>query len=345
MYAGIASAGPAILIQVRDTSQTLRFEGALLYVVYLSGAFAHWCAFPIAQATALSMPRISLQLSSLGRATLLASAAVLVYSCTTGLIAHVTHTLLSAALGVALMDQGLSAEILVNARSDIFLFGFWLAFLLLLRVWEEQHAAALRAAELETKLVESRLHALASRLEPHFLFNALNTVSSLMHEDLPRTERLIGHLGELLRAALSHGEPTWSLDQEAEYTSRFVDFIDARFGDRISVSWHLPADLAGVPVPRFTLQLLVENAVKHNQAERGRLAIRIEAARRSGRVLLTVSDDGRGFPVTGVSAGRGLFRLGETLRLLHGDRSRLSWGSGERRGARVEVELPEPALR
>lgn len=219
----------------------------------------------------------------------------------------------------------------------------------LVRAWRERQALALREVELAGELKEARLQALLGQLNPHFLFNALNTVSSVMYEDLERTDRLLSHLAQVLRAALDGDRPTWSLAEEQAHTDRFFALLKARFGDRLRLTWDVAPELARVPVPRFALQLLLENAVKHNQDRPGALEIRLRARRDGGAVLLEAEDTGRGFaePSPARGAGLGLRHLEQALALLYGGRdggrARLERGAGAEGGARVRVVVPGDA--
>jgi LytS/YehU family sensor histidine kinase len=208
-----------------------------------------------------------------------------------------------------------------------------------LHAWEERQQAALRAAQLEAQLAEARLQALAAQLDPHFLFNALNTVSAVMYEDLGRTERLLSHLGQLLRAALAPGGPTWELAEECAHAGRYAELLQARFGDRLAVAWEVAPGLERARVPRFAIQTLIENAVKHNQERLAPLTVRVRAGCADGRLRIEVEDDGQGFGPAPAS-GRGLARLEETLRLLGGERAALERSASPSGGARVALTLP-----
>jgi two-component system LytT family sensor kinase len=202
------------------------------------------------------------------------------------------------------------------------------------------HARELAARALRTALTDSQLEALNARVDPHFLFNALNTLSSLAYTDGARAAQLIDALGELHEAALSSHGPDWTLREEQLYTRRFVEFLSARFGERVRVEIRLPEALLGVRVPRLSLQTLVENAVKHNQSKRRTLTVVVEAVLREGTTVLTVSDNGLGFSQALPSTRGGLARLRHTLELLYGAHARLCASAGEPRGARVELWIP-----
>ena len=250
-------------------------------------------------------------------------------------------------LGLTLPSSTATFRILWEAQNDIIVYGSLAGLWTVLHAWERLRTEAVRAAQLEARLTAARLDALVARLDPHFLFNALNTVSAVMYEDLPRTERLIAGLGELLRATLSPGAgAAWTLAEERAHTERYLELVTARFGERIRVSWHAMEGLGEARVPRLAVQTLVENAIKHNRDREAPLTIRIDATKDAtdGAFIVVVSDDGRGFSADALNgAGRGLDRLEETLRLLHGDEGWLERTAAPGGGARVTLRLPREA--
>jgi two-component system LytT family sensor kinase len=250
---------------------------------------------------------------------------------------------LYALLDLGTYDYGdLVFRIPMEAQKDLILYSVGATLWSLLLAWKERQARAVREATLESELREARLQALTGQLHPHFLFNALNTISSVMYEDLKRTDRLLSDLGGLLRASLERKEATWTLAEERAHAERFVALLTARFGERVTVRWDVAPGLEGARVPCFALQSLVENAVKHNQDRREPLEVRIRAREDGAGWRLEVEDTGRGFseasPATG--PGVGLTHLERILALLHGGRARLERGRGPEGGARVSLWLP-----
>lgn len=246
-------------------------------------------------------------------------------------------------------DGPLYFRVLWEAQNDLLVYSGVAALLTLLRVWQERKTSELRAAQLEAQLARAQLEVLSARLDPHFLYNALNTVNAVMHEDLARTERLLSGLGHMLRTALTPGEATWTVEEERDYVQRYIELLDARFEDRIAVEWHFEPGLDRVRVPRFAIQVLVENSAKHNLDLTNPIRVQVRAAVLRDELRITVEDDGRGFPagtaaaVASSSAGadiRGLARLRQTLELIHGDCGRLALAASERGGARVTLEFP-----
>ncbi|MBC7975122.1 MAG: histidine kinase, partial [Myxococcales bacterium] len=175
------------------------------------------------------------------------------------------------------------------------------------------------AAQLAVETGAARLDALTAQLQPHFLFNALSTISSVVHDDTPRAERLIADLGVLLGRSLAD-EPsaTVSVRGELDLLARYVAIQTARFGDRLAVIAPTVAALGPLTearVPPFTLQPLVENAIRHNlEIHAAPLQVLVSLERAADELVVEVCDDGVGFPETGqrvapASSGVGLRNL------------------------------------
>jgi len=211
----------------------------------------------------------------------------------------------------------------------------------------ERDAAALelRAARLEAGLAEARLHALGSQLQPHFLFNALNTVSAFTEREPKTARRLMAQLGELLRASLDHAaRPEVPLRRELAFLDDYLGIERARFADRLDVAVCADDATLDAHVPAFLLQPLVENAIKHGVGPRaagGRVDVEI---RRTGdRLVVRVRDDGVGLPPgwsldahAGVGLGNVVGRLEGLYPGRHGFRVAPA-GAG---GTLAEVDLP-----
>lgn len=228
----------------------------------------------------------------------------------------------------------------MEGLKDVISFSVLALLFHLLEVRRARMARELAASQLETELREARLQALSAQLDPHFLFNALNTLSALLYEDVPKADRLITALGEMLRDGLRAGGPTWALARELDHLQHYLAFAEARFGDRLQVQQAIEPGLESVQVPRFALQRLVENALKHNEGTAGRvLHVRVEARKAGDMAALTVIDDGDGFQTDNVD-GVGLENLRRCLILLHGGQSRLETANTPEGGARVSIHLP-----
>jgi two-component system, LytTR family, sensor kinase len=205
-------------------------------------------------------------------------------------------------------------------------------------------AREVRAAELERELVEAKLRALQMQIEPHFLFNALNLVSSCIRLDARRAETMLAQLSDFLRATLRAGDAQEvRLEQELAVTSAYLEIMRARFVDRLRVEIDAPAETRRALVPNLILQPLVENAVKHGIARHDRVGtVRIAAERDGDALRLTVADDGPGAPAEGLPVGRGvgLTNTAERLAHLHGAAARLAAGEAPGGGLQVVLWVP-----
>jgi two-component system LytT family sensor kinase len=219
---------------------------------------------------------------------------------------------------------------------------YWLILFVLLTIdYERKYRQREVAAErLERQLVEARLHALRSQLHPHFLFNALNSVSSLMYEDVRAADTMIQKLGDLLRSALDHGrEAEIALRAELDFVRRYLDIEQVRFDDRLDVSIRIEEGVLDALVPAFVLQPLAENAVHHAIAPRGWGRVEL-SARRDGHLLrLAVTDDGPGIPAQ-CAEGLGLANTRARLEQLYGRSCVLNFFVASDGKTSVEIALP-----
>lgn len=219
-------------------------------------------------------------------------------------------------------DYGrMPARFAMEAPMDLVVYASFAIGLIAIRqraIARRQRTDALRS---DVKLVEAQLRNLRSQLDPHFLFNALNTVSSVMYDDPARADDVIGHLSELLRASLRSGDTREvPLRAELDLVAHYLAVIRARFGDKVNLAVSVPEDLLDVSVPPLSLQPLIENAVHHGRLAGGaRAQIEVHVRRAGDHLELEVFDDGPGIPPNGAAGtGIGLGSLRERLQLLYG---------------------------
>ncbi len=202
-----------------------------------------------------------------------------------------------------------------------------------------------RASRLEAQLVQAQLQMLRMQLHPHFLFNTLHSVSSLMHTDVKAADRILALLGDLLRDSLDKvGAQEVSLRQELDFIDRYLEIERTRFRDRLRTSVDVAPETWDAMVPSFVLQPLVENAIRHGVSRRsasGQLAL--AAWREGSRLVLSVTDDGPGLPEEGPLPGRtgvGLANTRGRLQQLYGSEGVLELRSARSGGVEARVELP-----
>lgn len=193
-------------------------------------------------------------------------------------------------------------------------------------------ALQLRTKELERERAlkvasEARLSSLESRIHPHFLFNALNSISSLIREDPDKAEQLVERFSRLLRSALdSNMTGLIAIEREMKIVADYLEIERTRFGDRLRYSIHVAPDARAVEVPPLSIQTLVENAVKYSIAPRREGGeIRVDVSMRPEGIRVAVWDDGPGFDLDSLPSGHGLDLLRGRLHSLFGDRAGLEF--------------------
>jgi len=203
-----------------------------------------------------------------------------------------------------------------------------------------------REAELEARLARSKLQSLRMQINPHFLFNTLNAISTLVYVNPRAADEMIVDLSELLRNSLdSANEQEITLARELEFIRHYAGIEKKRFGDRLKVEENVPAEAVGAMVPALILQPLVENAIRHGiEPQRAPGVITIEARIDGRDLLLKVSDDGRGLVENakekGARQGIGLSNTRARLQELYGPEQELVFGKREPRGCVVQIRMP-----
>lgn len=213
--------------------------------------------------------------------------------------------------------------------------------------YRKYHERTVHALELEKHLTEARLQALLRQLKPHFLFNTLNGIASLMHSDVNAADKMLVRLSELLRLTMHHrGQPLTPLREEIAFIEKYLEIERIRFRDRLAVEIVVAPGVLEAEVPSLIIQPLVENAIRHGiepQARPGRIVI--EARREPDGVVLIVRDNGGGVPEGGFKReGIGLANTRERLRELYGDKHAFELRNHPEGGLEVRLLLPSQVL-
>lgn len=245
----------------------------------------------------------------------------------------------SGTAGVALLDEGAKLLLLAVAGAVSTYATHWHEQLVL-----HHYRSARDKRELEVRLAQAQLQTLKLQLHPHFLFNALNTVTALLRTDPDAAERTLSGLSETLRFSLRHaGSHEVALARELEFLHHYLGIQQIRFQHRLAVAFHIAPDTRQALVPSLILQPLVENAIRHGIEPRacgGR--VEIGAERSNGRLRLIVRDDGVGLREKTSRAGHGigLSNTQERLARMYGDAHTFEMRAGESGGVAVSIEIP-----
>jgi hypothetical protein len=220
---------------------------------------------------------------------------------------------------------------------------YWL-MLVVLRGMESQRRLKderLRAAHLETQLVQAQLQALRAQLQPHFLFNTLNAISALALADPAQAKLMIARLSDFLRLTLEeHHSPQVPLSRELQVLETYLGIQRVRFQDRLTTHLDIAPGIHNAAVPALILQPLVENALRHGLlAKAAGGALHISARREGDSLLLRVDDDGLGLRGD-ASEGIGLGNTRARLRVRFGDAATLALSRRPEGGTRAEVRVP-----
>jgi hypothetical protein len=239
-----------------------------------------------------------------------------------------------------------TAMLLMGFVSVWYSYAGLIAVLHAVRYYRDMRERETRAALLEASLSRAQLEALSVQLQPHFLFNTLNTISALMHRDVEAADEMIARLSELLRLTLERDQvEEVTLAEELDLLQRYIDIMRVRFRDRLTVDIGVEPEAMRVAVPHFLLQPLVENAIQHGvDRVRGNCTVRIEAGVRDGNLAITLSDRGPGFDPRTTRRGIGLANATARLQRLYGERARLETSSLDDGGGRVALVLPARRL-
>ena len=203
-----------------------------------------------------------------------------------------------------------------------------------------------RLQEQEKLLLAAKVEALKSQINPHFLFNTLASVSSLIRSQPDTARMLITKLSGLLRRLLRSHEHFVTLREELESIDEYLDIEVVRFGPKLTVRKDISPDTMDIIVPSMILQPLVENSIKHGFSRKvGPGTITIRSWRERGRAVIEVDDDGMGVALDALespmSSGIGLANVRERLRVIFGEAYQLKLTSEPGRGFRARIEVPE----
>jgi sensor histidine kinase YesM len=247
------------------------------------------------------------------------------------------------------LSEPIPASRIIIGQLLLAFLSYWV-FVSLYQAWQNYlryRERELRSTRLESQLAQAQLEVLRMQLHPHFLFNTLHAVSTLLHRDPDAADEMLSQLSDLLRMTLENfGFQEVSLREELEFIRRYLDIQQARFQDRLTITVDVPAETLDARVPNQALQPIVENAIHHGVEERmGVGTIEIRACRRATMLQLSVRDDGPGLRPDWQASqqeGIGLSNTRARLTQLYGPLASLDLSNHPQGGTLVTLLIPQP---
>ena len=231
----------------------------------------------------------------------------------------------------------------VKLNNNIFFYWTILAIAHVIRYYRQFREREIVSSQLEAKLAQTQLQILKMQLHPHFLFNTLNAISALIHQDVELADRMIARLGDLLRTTLDNANTQEvTFKQELDFIEPYLEIEKARLGTRLTVELQIEPAVMEAKVPNLILQPLVENAIRHGIAGRpGPGWIQIQARRENGALRLAILDSGPGLqtPLDSVK-GIGLANTRARLEKLYGAAQSMDVANGPNGGLQVGITIP-----
>lgn len=222
---------------------------------------------------------------------------------------------------------------------------FWLIYIVYRFIMEhyKRKEETLKAAELEQLLVKAELEALKMRLNPHFFFNTLNTISSLIYDDPKKADQLITHLGNFFRKVLNTDTRSFhSIKDEIALTKQYVEIMKGRFEEKLVVDFNIAPEVAEHPIPILLFQPLVENAIQYSMGQYNHCHATVAIEKTADRLICVVEDKGPGISAERLANpfGIGLNTVISRLERLYHHQHQFSFSNQATGGLRIEIQFP-----
>lgn len=264
-----------------------------------------------------------------------------------GFLFGVLHGLLRSAVGPLVDSKPIPTVKIIIGQLLLTVLSYWVMVTAYqaLSYYRRYRERELRASQLEARLAQAQLDLLRMQLHPHFLFNTLHAISTLIHRDPDAADEMVSQLSDLLRVTLDNiGKQEVTLREELDFLQRYIDIQQTRFQDRLHVTLDIQSDTLDAHVPNQVLQPLVENAIRHGLDGRaGGGTIEIQSRAAGEALQLTVRDDGSGLHANGraVQEGIGLANTRARLRQLYGPSAALDLADRSEGGTQVTLVIPQ----
>jgi two-component system LytT family sensor kinase len=327
----------SVMYVVLDMMEPVRPNPLLLFL-WWAGRFYLWAA--LAPAVAYSLQRLPVQPIAVSRVFLHVLASFMF---------SLVHMVLHLSLALVFMGRptlsadssSLSVQVIHSFPLGVLAYWVILSMMIATSHYERSRLQQVRTSKLQAQLAEARLRALQMQLQPHFVFNALHSLSDLVTDEPKTAIRLIARLGDFLRLTLQNSTSQWvPLKRELDFLDAYLEIERARFGDRLKVVFQIDPRSLDAEVPSLILQPLVENAIRHGIASHiGPGLVELASRRRGEKLLLEIRDNGPGMP-SNPPEGLGLRNTHERLRQTYGSSYSLEVRNQGERGVVVSCELP-----
>jgi two-component system, LytTR family, sensor kinase len=268
---------------------------------------------------------------------------LVVYTAAHTTLMAITRGILFPLAGLGSYDYGIMRyRYPMEASFDVVIYAIVLGFVYVFERLRLARETELRAVELQTRLARSQLENLRLQLHPHFLFNTLNAISSVMYEDIAKADAMIAQLSDFLRLVLdSSGVHEVPLERELAVERMYVDIMKTRLDSRLNLTFDIDPELHKAAVPFMLLQPLLENSIRHGlSADSNSLDIEITAQRAGPATVIAIRDNGRGLRENGAVERHGLANVRERLAHMYGDAATFSIAPARDTGTEVTLRLP-----
>jgi LytS/YehU family sensor histidine kinase len=255
----------------------------------------------------------------------------------------ITRNAIAYMAGYGSYDYGImSIRYVMEFSNDVINYWLMVAFSYLFDHYRRSRDRELNTAQLETQLAQAQLQSLRLQLQPHFLFNTLNTISAMVYQNPRAADEMIARLSDLLRLSLRNSEAQEvTLQEELDFLKLYLEIMRARFEERLVVSIEVEPGQERALVPQLILQPLVENSIRHalDPASEA-LRISVRAKREDKSLLLEVGDNGPGIHQNNLGNGIGLSNTRQRLHQLYGARQAMTLSNRAGGGLLVNIRIP-----
>lgn len=314
------------------------------FIEEMTGAYTALVVLPIAIWTARWVP---FGPRTWPLALLVQLGGMIVYTVVHTTLMAITRGIIFPLAGLGAYDYGIMTyRYPMEASQDAIIYAIVAGFVYVFGRLRQAREAELRAADLQTRLARMQLENLKLQLHPHFLFNTLNAISSVMYEDVAKADAMIAQLSDFLRLVLdSSGVHEVPLERELTVERMYVDIMKTRLESRLSLKLDVDPTLRDAAVPFMLLQPLLENSIKHGLGPgREALDIAITARRTGDATVIAVRDNGVGLHENGTGERHGIGYVRSRLAHMYGDAAALAIAPANGGGTEATVSLPFATL-